>query len=394
MKILISTDTYYPNVNGASYFTQRLAFYLEQKGHDVLVIAPSRKFGHESFEHNGVTVFGIRSFPVPFYKKFRFALPIRIKKSIEEKIKEFSPDVVHLQGHFFISKIIFNAGKKLGIPIIGTNHFMPENLVPYSPFTEKFTDSVVRLEWNKFKKVFENVDVATTPTETAAEYLKKIGLKKPVMAVSCGIDLTKFRPGGNPDLLKKKYGIPVGVPVLLYVGRLDKEKNIDFILRSISSEKINCHFVIVGIGDESENLKKLAKILRLEKSVTFTGFVPNENLPQIYDVGDCFVNASEAELQSIVTMEAMASGLPVVAVRAMALPELVHHGVNGYTFESGDVADFKRHLVEILSNKELKNKMSQASLEIIKDHDINKTIEKFEMIYGGAIEFYKISGKK
>jgi 1,2-diacylglycerol 3-alpha-glucosyltransferase len=173
----------------------------------------------------------------------------------------------------------------------------------------------------------------------------------------------------------------------LYVGRLEKEKRIDLILRALPDilRVTNVHLVLAGTGTEKRNLEVLTDRLGIQKAVTFTGFVPDKDLQNIYRIADLFVTAGIAELQSIVTMEAMASGLPVVAVNAMALPELVHDGENGYLFSDGNSQMLAEKVIAILSNQTMRAQMSRKSLEIIKDHDLNKTIEKYESIYNEII---------
>jgi glycosyltransferase involved in cell wall biosynthesis len=171
------------------------------------------------------------------------------------------------------------------------------------------------------------------------------------------------------------------------VGRLDKEKRIDVILRALPDilRVTSVHLVLAGMGKEKQRLEKLTEKLGIQKAVTFTGFVHDKDLQNIYRIADLFVMASTAELQSIVTMEAMASGLPVVAVNARALPELVHDGENGYLFPDGDSQMLAEKVIAILSNQTMRAQMSQKSLEIIKDHDINTVIEKYESIYNEII---------
>jgi 1,2-diacylglycerol 3-alpha-glucosyltransferase len=389
MKILFGAETYYPNVNGASYFAQRLAFYLKERGHDVLVIAPSRKFYDERYEHNGIEILGLKSFPV-LVTKFRLAFPFLVKKTIDPIISDFKPDVIHIHGHFFIQKSIFKSGKKKNIPIVATNHFMPENISHFFPFPQKIIQWMVGHEWKKFKKVFENADIVTTPTETAALALKKINLSKPIMAISCGVDLKKFNPDNDIMGLKEKYKIP-DKPVLIYVGRLDSEKKLDFIISSFKQalQKIDVHLVICGNGAEKEKLINLTRQLGLEKNITFTGFIPDADLPGIYCLADCFVIASIAELQSIVTMEALASGLPVLAVNAMALPELVNDGYNGFLFKISDISGLAEKIIKIFTDDNLRKTMAGHSLEIIRKHDINKTVDEYEAIYRGLIKAHE-----
>lgn len=396
MRILIVADNYYPNVNGSSYFTQRLAYYLKKRGHEILVMSASKTLRHEPYRHNEIDVFGIRSYPLSFvYQDFRFALPIGIKGAIEREIKRFRPDVIHIQDHFVIAPVVLKIAKKLSIPIMGTNHFMPENLLHYLHLPKPLRKMAKNWMWGEFRKVFEQLFVVTTPTATAAGLLKEVKLTKPVLAVSNGIDLTRFKTSNNGDYLKKRYNLP-DKPILLYVGRLDKEKNLNVILQALPSvlAKTNMHFVVAGKGAQSKHLKDLVVALNIEKSVSFIGFVPDEDLPNLYLIADCFIIAGIAELQSLVTMEAMASGLPVVAVNAMALPELVRHGENGYLFEIGEISKLADLLIEIFSNPEQRKHMGQRSQEIIQAHDIDKTMEIFESIYHQIIATNAIHHKQ
>jgi 1,2-diacylglycerol 3-alpha-glucosyltransferase len=380
MKILLATDTYYPDVNGAAYFTYRLATLLAKRGHNVSVMYPSRSFKNTISNDKEVIVYGIRSIHLPVYQNFRIS-PLFISRTVRRVVGEISPDIVHIQNHFLIGKEAVSAAKKLGIPVIGTNHFMPENLVHYLHLPGIAERWAQKLAWRQFVRVFEQLDFVTTPTKTAAALLVKAGLNKDVVPISCGIDLERFKPINDGAYLERRFAIPTDKPVLLYVGRLDKEKRIDMILRALPDilRVTTVHLVLAGIG--KDKLEELTEKLGIQQAVTFAGFVPDEDLQNIYRVADLFVTAGTAELQSIVTMEAMASGLPVVAVNAMALPELVHDGENGYLFSDGDSQMFAEKVIAILTNQTMRAQMSERSLEIVKDHDINKTIEKYEAIY-------------
>jgi len=386
MKILIATDTYYPDVNGAAYFTYRLATILAKRGHNVFVMCPSQSFKNTVSNDKGVTVYGIRSISIPVYQNFRIS-PLFISRTIRGAVEEISPDIVHIQNHFLIGKQAVSAAKKLGIPVIGTNHFMPENLVHYLHLPETAERWLRKFAWRECIRIFRQLDFVTTPTKTAVALLKNAGFSKDVMPISCGIDLDRFKPTNDGAYLERRFAIPTDKPVLLYVGRLDKEKRIDLILRALPDilRVTSVHLVLAGIGKEKQKLEELTEKLGIQKAVTFTGFVPDEDLQNIYRIADIFVIAGIAELQSIVTMEAMASGLPVVAVNAMALPELVHDGENGYLFSDGDKQMLAEKIIAILTNQTMRTQMSKKSLEIIKDHDINKIIEKYESIYNEII---------
>jgi len=382
MRILIANDTFYPNLNGCAYFAYRLATYLKKRGHEIFVVAPSESFHNEKSVRGGIDVYGLRSFPIKHYTKYRVAFPFFIQRNLTAFMRKFKPDIVHIQGHFIVGRNVLKVAKKLGIKVIGTNHFMPENLVFYLHLPKRIEEWVKKKAWNDFRRIYEKLDLVTSPTKTAAGLMKKIGFSKEILPVSNGIDLQRFHPGQDGDYLKKKYHLP-DKPILLYVGRLDKEKNVDFVLRALSKmdRKIAPHFLIAGKGFEEKNLKKLAKELGISKMVTFAGFVPDDDLPYLYRMSDVFINAGTAELQSLVTMEAMASGLPVIGVNATALPELVHNNKNGYLFEHGDLNGLVKNLNDMFGSDELRRRFSENSLEIIQAHDIEKVISTFESLY-------------
>jgi len=382
MRIIIGTDNYFPNVNGASIFSQRLAYYLQKRGHEILVVAPGRKLFTKQTLINGINVFGLGSVPIFVYKDFRWTPSFVGRYDQQRVVKDFKPDIIHVQDHFYIGASLIKIAQKLGIPSVGTNHFMPENLTHYLHLPETGEKVVANMGWRHFCSVYGLVDVVTTPTKTAAKLLDNVGLNRPVVAISCGIDREKFKPTISGDPLREKYHLPK-LPTLLYVGRLDKEKKVDYLLEAFADaiKKVNGHFIVAGKGAEANNLKDLVNKLGLTQKITFTGFVPEADLPILYGTADCFIISGIAELQSIVTMEAMASGLPVIAVNAMALPELAHHESNGYLFELNDTQKLSHYMQNILSDSALRQKMSKSSLEIIEKHDINNTISQYENIY-------------
>lgn len=389
MNILLCNDTYYPHVNGSSYFTQRFAYYLQKAGHRVTVLAPSRSFAHEHFYHNGISIYALRSISLFAYgndNKFRTVFPFFMRREISRVIDLVQPDVVHVQGHFLLSSALIKVAHKKGIPIVGTNHFMPENLVHYFPLSSLFGEWYKKQGWAWFCRVFNKVEYVTTPTHTAAQLLHDIHYNKPVQAISCGIDLERFHVGPHEEKLRKRYGIEKK-PTLIFVGRLDPEKNVDLVLRALQivQKKIDVQFLICGKGEQEQQLRELAYSLGLH-SIIFAGFVPDEDLPGIYRFGYCCMSSGNAELQSIMTMEAMASGLPVVAVKAMALPELAHQGENAFLYPDGNVHALADALVRLFSDEALRKKMGKKSLEIIQHHDIKKTISAYEKIYQEVIE--------
>ncbi|MBI3631967.1 MAG: glycosyltransferase [Candidatus Vogelbacteria bacterium] len=280
MKVLISADTYYPHVNGASYFAQRLAEYLQKRGNEVAVICPGESFFHTKKTINNILVYGARSIPVVVYRDFRFSFYVE-DGFVQKIIDEFKPDIVHIQAHFVVGRKVMKVARKNGLPVVATNHFMPENLIHYLPvpgFVRRFVGEVM---WLDFVRVFSRADRITTPTESAAELIR-LRFKKKIEVISCGIDLERFKPGPTQASLAAKYKFNFYQhPIGLYVGRLDKEKNLDFVLSAIALalKKVNFQFVIAGKGAEINNLKVICHNLSIAGYISFPGFIPDNDLP-------------------------------------------------------------------------------------------------------------------
>ena len=386
MKILLGNDTYPPDVNGAAYFTRRLAKGLAQRDHEVHVLCASRSFLTEVARRGGVVEHRMRSVPIPFYTGFRFSPPPFLYRCVLREVERVKPDIVHVQGHFLIGRALIRAAKALGIPVMATNHFMPDNLVFYLRLPERVERAMTEWAWRDFARVFNRADVVTAPSPFAASLAEQKGVKGPVLPLSCGTDLSRFHPDNDSDAFKLRYGIPEQ-PTYMYVGRLDAEKRVDELIRALPlvRRSVDAQLVIVGDGHERRNLIELSEEERVDEYVIFTGFVEDEDLPEAYAASDVFCNAGIAELQSIVTMEAMATGKPVVAANARALPHLVQDGVNGHLFEPGDVNALAFRLAEVLADTERRAEMGRRSLDIIARHGISETLAAFEELYELAL---------
>jgi glycosyltransferase involved in cell wall biosynthesis len=382
MKILQVLDSYPPDLNGGAYFIHRLSKQLVADGVDVLVICPSRSQNTHYDFYEDVKLYRVKSYPLFLYQGFRVSLPINIKAKIESAILEFKPDVIHLHGRFFLGKICGDIAKKYQIRTLATNHFMPENFFHYFYLPKMCKAFFSRLAWQWVKRFFEQSNVWTTPTQTAARLLKTNGFNRDIRVISCGVDTEKFYP--RKQFKTKFANIPdLNIKTILYTGRIDKEKNLPVLLNafSILRSKISCRLIITGSGSELRMIKKMVSRLNLDQSVIFTGRLTDEQYPEIFNLADCYCHAGTAELQSISTLEAVASGLPVVAANAMALPELVKHGVNGYCFEPSDFTSAAAHLYKILTDDDLAHRMSIESRQIASQHHIKNTGKAYREIY-------------
>ncbi|WP_338031555.1 glycosyltransferase [Diaminobutyricibacter tongyongensis] len=380
LKVLIGADTFAPDVNGAARFAERLASGLVARGHEVHIVAPaaSSKHGTWTEEYEGQTVTAHRLYSWRWYPHdwLRFAIPWRIKQNSARILDDVKPDVVHFQSHIVVGRGLSVEAEKRGIRIIGTNHFMPENMLEFTLLPKWIQEWAIGLAWKAARRTFGRAEAVTTPTRKAADFLEKFTGLRGVHAISCGIDAHNYTPDFSPRTENR----------ILFVGRVTGEKQIDVLLKAIAllPASLDAKLEIVGGGDQFKNLQHLADQLGIADRVTFSGYVTDEQLRQAYTRATIFAMPSIAELQSIATMEAMASALPVVAANAMALPHLVHDGENGYLFEPGNAHALADRIERILlMPQEELDVLKNASLGIVAAHDIQRTLTTFESLYRG-----------
>jgi len=382
LRIVIGADTFSPDVNGSARFSERLASGMASRGHDVHVVAPaaSKKHGTwtETYDGHDITVHRLRSWRWYPHDWLRYALPWVINQNSAKILDAVKPDVVHFQSHIVVGRGLSIEAAKRGIRIVGTNHFMPENLLEFTLLPKSWQDWAVGLAWKAAKRTFGRASAITTPTRRAAEFLEKSTGLSNVYAISCGINADNYTPDFT---VRPKNRI-------LFVGRVTGEKQIDVLLKAVSllPSDLDAQLEIVGGGDQKKNLETLAATLGIEDRVTFTGYVTEQELRDAYTRATVFAMPSIAELQSIATMEAMASGLPVVAADAMALPHLVHDGENGHLFAPGDAQQMADRLADVLTlPQDDLDRLKNASLRLIAAHDIQRTLTTFEKLYRGEV---------
>jgi phosphatidylinositol alpha 1,6-mannosyltransferase len=367
-RIVIGADTYPPDVNGAANFAHRLATGLAGRGHEVHVICPSHDGGEVRHTFGGVTVHRLRAHRIPFHPDFRVCLPWQIRGPVARLLDRIAPDVVHVQAHFAVGRTLIDLAQRKGVPVVATNHFMPENLVRVRG---RLGDAARELLWRDFVRVFRRPDTVTTPTPRAQRLMHRHGLGRTVHVVSCGLDLRRFAQPAT------KHGEGSRV---LFTGRLEAEKNVHELLYALTLLP-EVTVDIVGDGSRRGQLEELAGTLGVAGRVTFHGLVSDRDLLAAYARCDVFCMPGTAELQSLATMEAMAAGKPVVAADAMALPHLVHPGRNGALFPPGDISALAAALGSVLGDAETRERMGQAGREIVAQHDLALTMDAFEGLY-------------
>lgn len=379
LTIVIPAETYAPEVNGAATFAQQLAQGLAGRGHSVHVICPSPTgLAYHRADDHGVEVHYIKSQRWPLHPTWMICMPWNVAPAFDRLIDQIQPDIIHTQAHFVIGRRAFTTARRRRIPIVGTNHFMPQNVAPYVNVPAAIVAAAEKAAWWDLKKKYESADYITVPTQLAADLLHQHGFSKPIRAVSCGIDLSHFHPAEPAEDRDSASS------TVLFVGRLSAEKHIEDIIEAIAKTDptVNLRAEIIGAGEQEKALADLADKLGLSDRVVLRGKVSDAELVAAYQRADIFCMPSTAELQSIATLEALSTGVPVVLADAVALPHLCEDGVNGRLITPRDIDGYAQAFTEIATaTADERKAMSLAAQKVAVRHDISATLDAFEEIY-------------
>ncbi len=377
MRVMVVTDQYPPMVGGVPAVTRALASGLAGRGHTVAVLAPSPGGRGRVDAGERLSVHYRRSAGWPWYEGMRLAcVPGPAGRRL---MTAFAPDVIHIHSPVTLGLTALAAARRLGIPVVYTNHYLPVNVRP----SERRPPRLAEGAFYSFVVGFANrCSEVTAPTGTALRLLRAHGLRAASRVVSNGVDLARFRPGPPDQRIRGRYGLPAGAPVILSVGRLSPEKRVGVLLHAAARLTADAQLAIAGTGPEAAALRASAARLGLHGRARFLGHVRAADLPALYRLADVFAITSEAELQSLTTMEAMASGLPVVAADACALGELVQHGRNGFLATPGRSGEVAAYLDILLASPGRRAAMAAAGLRLIRGHEHGRALAEWESLYG------------
>jgi glycosyltransferase involved in cell wall biosynthesis len=378
-KILIASESYWPNVDGGAVAQHRLAKGLVKRGLKVYIWAPGKQF-KSSLEKDGETIiYRERAIPINSRNYWFSFWPYRHAFSL---IREIKPDLIHIETPFQIGLAALIAAKYYHIPVVATNHVMPENILSAKlpAVWRRFLSKII---WSYIIFIHNRVNFVTSPSEIALGYLQKHQLKTSSEVISNGLDLNLYSGHRKVDPANSSEERPVK---LLYVGRHDQEKNLAFLIEVFEKIKdqvdLPIQFDLAGSGSELATLKKMVQEKNLTKQVIFHGLVSETEKLALFKEADFFVISSPSELQSLVTMEAMASGLPVVALRAGALPNLVIEDQTGFLVNPGDLTEFSQKCLLLILSPELRLRLGENARQLIqKKHDQEKSFDRYLEIY-------------
>ena len=348
MRIGIFTDTYPPFINGVSTSIKMLENALRKKGHKVYIVTVNPKDMKYKYEENG-RIIRIPGIPIGIYDyRLTTAYPIRAVN----KIKKWKLDVIHTHTEFGIGTFARVIGKQFNIPVVHTYHTMYEDYVHYITKGYFTTPSKKIVEYlTKFYCDKTTKELIVPTKKTYDLFKEKYKYDRNVHIIPTGIEIERFyKENLNQKKLKElkeNLNIKDSDKVILFLGRIGSEKNVEFLInnhKQILKKHPNTKLLIIGDGPDLENYKKLVCKLKIEEQVIFTGKVPWEEVPNYYGIATVFATASHTETQGLTVIEAMASSLPVVALNDDAFRTVVVEDLNGYLFDN------KKEYIDIMNN--------------------------------------------
>ncbi len=382
MRILMISDVYFPRINGVSTSIATFAKEFKRQGHLVHLIAPA-------YEKNMVSVgvleenwiYRIPSKIVPFDPEDRLMSKAKVK-SLLPKLFTNKYDVVHIHTPFLAHYVGIWLARKLDCPVVETYHtFFEEYLFHYVPVLPKaFLKFIAR----KFSvSQCKQIDHIVVPSQPMVDVLQQYGVTTSHTILPTGVDIKRGEQGAG-QLFRKHHGITSEQPVLVHIGRVAFEKNIEFLLAVVATlvKKLpEIILIIAGEGPALKHLKALTNKLEIQNHVLFVGYLDrNKELSACYQAGDVFVFSSRTETQGLVLLEAMLLGVPVVSIAEMGTKDILVNG-EGALIAKDHVDDFSKKVLKILQNSQLKEELSIAGIEYAKAWQPNEMAKKMLNLY-------------
>jgi len=377
MRILMISDVYFPRVNGVSTSIQTFRRALDALGHRVDLVAPQYKGA--GLEDGGI--FRIPSRYLPLDPEDRIMQTGKIR-ALRPQLRERGYDLVHVQTPFVAHYLGIEIADALGVPRVETYHtFFEEYLFHYVPFVPK---RWLRAASRRLSRTQCNqMDALIVPSMAMGEVLGRYGVRAPVHVVPTGIPLGEFA-AGNGMVFRSRWRIPTERPMLLYVGRVAFEKNIDFLLRALQRALVwmpELLLVIAGEGPASASLKRQAAKRRLQEHVVFVGYLERSvALLDCYRAADAFVFASRTETQGLVLLEALALGVPVISTAVMGTRDIVGPR-RGAVVPADDETAFAEAIVAVMRDAGWRARLADEGRAYAREWRAEPLAQKLAAVY-------------
>lgn len=380
LRIGLFTDTYAPQVNGVSVSLQMISEGLKKRGHQVTIFAP--KFpGYKDNEPNVMRLPSLKYLNNPPIYVAVLGTPRSTWKLTR---KHF--DVLHAHSPASVGLLAYLTASTKRLPLIYTYHTSITDYTHYIKFIGN--TGIIKYAAAWFSKASTDLgDQIIVPSPKFHRLLLNQKVKQPITVIPNGIDLSMFKAVKNPGVLRKRLGIDDNAPILLTVGRMDPEKRLDFIVEAfdLMADRVpNAHLVFAGDGSARKHVEEKAKNTHAKDRIHFLGMVNRADLPDILHDATVFLSASTTEVHPISVIEAIASGLPFVAVRDEAFEGMLEDGMNGYEVPL-DARKYADVLADLLPDRERLNRFSVHSAALSEKYSIEMQVRSLEKLYMEAI---------
>jgi len=381
MRIGIFTNNYLPNPYGVTCSIESFRAQFKKIGHEVFIFAPRWK----GYTDNDPRVFRYPSIDIKF--KFRFPLAIPYSRKMDKIIAGLDLDIIHSQHPNLLGMAAAKWARKKKIPLVFTWHTLYDQYAHFFPIIPEKLAAWWAIR--NAKNYANQADYIITPTESVIPIIRKWGVTNPnVKAAATGVE-ENFFENADGGKIRNKFGIKREEVVLFFNCRLTSEKNTEFLFRSVIpvlQKNKNTKLLSIGGGYLMEPLRKMAESAGVGDQIVFAGQVKKGEVKDYFAAGDIFVYASKSETQGMIITEAMYMGLPVVAVNATGICDLVKNGIDGFLVSENE-KEFSEAVSELINNEELRKEMGANGLRIAREKYTDKICaQKLLEIYKEAIE--------
>ena len=377
MNILMMTNTFTPHVGGVARSVSAFTEEYRKRGHRVIVVAP--EFENQPEEELDV----IRMPAIQNFNGSDFSVVLPIPGFLRARLEDFHPDVVHSHHPFLIGSTAIRIANQYNIPLVFTHHTMYEQYTHYVPGD---SPRMKRFVTNLTTGYANLCDEVIAPSESIARILRERGVNRPgITSIPTGVEIEAFATGDGRGF-RRRHGVPEGAFTVGHLGRLAPEKNLEFLGRALVDflgRRESAHFLLVGYGPSESPLRELFEQAGVGDRVHFTGRQSGQHLVDAYHAMDVFAFASKTETQGMVLVEAMAAGLPVVALEANGVREVVRDGANGRLLMEEDEEGFAAALADLAGAgpetwERLKREASSTARHFSKQSCAQRVLDLYE----------------
>lgn len=368
LKIAMFTNNYLPYIGGVPISVDRLRRGLVRAGHQVKIIAPH----YSNQDDRNQDVCRINSL-LPLSGKSEFKIANIFTPRMWREVKQFAPDIIHVHHPFWLGWVGQVLGRMIGVPVVYTYHTRLEHYAHYVPLPGPLFRNVVA--HTLVKRFANRCDAVIVPTSSAEEYLRTIGVRKPVHVQPTGIEYKRFSeaiPADELRQMREALGLSQDKRVLVSISRLSKEKNIVFMfeaMQALRNRGCDFHLLVIGDGPDRDMLEEKIAELELQDNITLVGSVPPDQMARYCQMGDIFVFTSRSETQGMVILEAMAAGLPVVAIRSSGIEDIVRHQYNGFKTPS-QMSEWVECVELLINDNEMRAQLAAQAQSFASDYGI------------------------